>query len=979
MLWRFGFHNVSKVELLLDKGQVSLSELLNEDDLLNEMLEFIMSQENVIDRLLDHLDISSMSEIILKLANIDEVSSDLGVQSWLYEQRLIPKLLSLLNPSLDEDLHSLGTQVILDLIMISSPDRDIHGTLFENPLMEQLKSPESIAYLLDFMLNSPEKNSSSSLINGVYIFIELIRRSTSEQEQEGDYFPTIVGEDLFDPLIAICPRISRLIYLLDNPRSSQTTLRNTTGSFIPLGFERLRICEFLAEILNCSKMLIFNLTASEIENELKSNLSEQDLAKFQLPSALKSYDQPIGISIKHEFINCSVLKTVLNLFFAYPWNNFLHSVVYDLAHQVLSLPFGDDIENINAKLVISLFEDSQITSLIMENYYSHATDSLRIGYMGHLLGIAEEISRLLDSLSPNMKQAIEPFIDLERWEIFIKDAFSDPREIEPETQSIDLSRDGSDPTDSINSNPLDDDFDALNHSSTMDSEFPPFPRPLENSPDIVLYSSGTNIESNPFRSENKSPVSISSNSTPDSFKNIDISPLPREVVTISQDLPLVDASNLGDYVSSKERSKSLNTLDLEKSNNSCSFSNDENEKVKELIDKTLDLSLSKVLHSPDPLGIFFPNENSEFNKFPNTEDDEPMQSGDFSLEKIPFRPNLRKSASARSSKVTMLKLPLNDYIEKEPENLRSEPVTSLTNKTFNPKLSLLINNTEGYSDYNKTGDFLSSAENKSSSNSPDDYSLEMQFSKAFSNLPARLKEAREIVKKERSFDERFKTFGSNICSFPKGMDTFPTKDLSSSLPEENSDMFSAHSYPNNDLLDSKLEYPSNESSEYFSLNKNINVNESLDDMFKYETSDKSATEDTWDGDITPFPGTRRRSRSHSAGVGVSRNMALAKIKANFPFNLDTSTTEFLGQLETDQSTNIIPSSKVSFFKVSPANQNILSPSMRLSPTVHSSLAFSPSIAVSESPVIGTYHQSFSGISSGISKTKAQQKTPFKQL
>jgi len=51
------------------------------------------------------------------------------------------------------------------------------------------------------------------------------------------------------------------------------------------------------------------------------------------------------------------------LFFAFPWNNFLHSAVYDVVHQVMT---GNVDSGCNRELIISLFRDAKILHRIVE-------------------------------------------------------------------------------------------------------------------------------------------------------------------------------------------------------------------------------------------------------------------------------------------------------------------------------------------------------------------------------------------------------------------------------------------------------------------------------------------------------------------------------------------------------------------------------------------------------------------------------------
>ena len=57
------------------------------------------------------------------------------------------------------------------------------------------------------------------------------------------------------------------------------------------------------------------------------------------------------------------LICIQDLFFQYPWNNFLHSAVYDFLHQVLT---GRVDSGYNRELIISLFRDAKILYRIVE-------------------------------------------------------------------------------------------------------------------------------------------------------------------------------------------------------------------------------------------------------------------------------------------------------------------------------------------------------------------------------------------------------------------------------------------------------------------------------------------------------------------------------------------------------------------------------------------------------------------------------------
>jgi SIT4 phosphatase-associated protein len=70
----------------------------------------------------------------------------------------------------------------------------------------------------------------------------------------------------------------------------------------------------------------------------------------------------VGDYLKMQFVEATVLPSVVDLFFAHPWNNFLHNVVYDILTQVLNGPMD---KGFNRQLAIDLFTTGQLTEKIL--------------------------------------------------------------------------------------------------------------------------------------------------------------------------------------------------------------------------------------------------------------------------------------------------------------------------------------------------------------------------------------------------------------------------------------------------------------------------------------------------------------------------------------------------------------------------------------------------------------------------------------
>lgn len=92
-----------------------------------------------------------------------------------------------------------------------------------------------------------------------------------------------------------------------------------------------------------------------------------------------------------------------DFFFRFPWNNFLHNVVYDVVQQVFNGPMD---RGYNRALAIDLFVTGRITEKIVEGQRNsdrfEAERRMRLGYMGHLTLVAEEVVKFAERHAPEV-------------------------------------------------------------------------------------------------------------------------------------------------------------------------------------------------------------------------------------------------------------------------------------------------------------------------------------------------------------------------------------------------------------------------------------------------------------------------------------------------------------------------------------------------------------------------------------------------
>lgn len=465
---------------------------------LNDVLVFILNQENLVERFLRHIDNPPLMDFLLKVISTDKPDSPTGVIKILQKQCIIPKLLDFLSPEHDISIQSAAGDFIKALITISGNcNSEIASSIGPNELTRQLVSPEMIEKLIEIMLNG-----GHSLSNGVSIIIELIRKNNSdydfvqltytsiETHPPNDRDPIYLGYllKLFAASMSKFKNILTSIALPD--------LETAFGKTEPFGFERFKICELVAELLHCSNMTLLNDQKGEtivkerdsergkilkdqeddmnytlkheesrevqVPNDIEydsheeielstrledmkldehatdTNISNKDELKTMLDKPYDNNDDDIltserpddhledyqdasenevisevysenipdteeverdyrerptpGDLLKISLQDTRIIESILNMFFKFKWNNFLHNVVFDIVQQIFSGPLKTGY---NRFLISDLLREIKLTDLIIkgneESEKFEKDNKIRLGYMGHLTLIAEEI------------------------------------------------------------------------------------------------------------------------------------------------------------------------------------------------------------------------------------------------------------------------------------------------------------------------------------------------------------------------------------------------------------------------------------------------------------------------------------------------------------------------------------------------------------------------------------------------------------
>jgi len=141
---------------------------------------------------------------------------------------------------------------------------------------------------------------------------------------------------------------------------------------------------------------------------------------------------PAGPALKKAFIDLEVVPTVLDLFFKFPWNNSLHNVIYDLIQQIFN---GKVDEGVNRDLCVAVFTQrgglvERILAAVEENdRILSKPRGVRLGHMGHLTLITEEIVKLFYTHSTTVVPLVPDVVfKATRWQSYVDSTFRETRE-----------------------------------------------------------------------------------------------------------------------------------------------------------------------------------------------------------------------------------------------------------------------------------------------------------------------------------------------------------------------------------------------------------------------------------------------------------------------------------------------------------------------------------------------------------------------
>lgn len=436
-----------------------------------QTLAYIKGVDKLASCFLNHVDNPPLVDLLLKIIATDVPDQPTGIIDLLYQQNLIPRMVRKLGPDTPHSEQMAVGDFLKAFVTISGGNKAENCSIGPNELSRQLVSTECLEELIDLMLKG-----GSGLGIAVGVIIEIIRKNNSDFDfvqvlhttleshppslRDSIYLGTMVR--LFAKAI---PKFQEML-----TREHTETMEMPFGTIKPLGFERFRICELYAELLHCSNMTLLNkgkgesvvrerdderrrvyysdnnerkggespavrdsppplgqeeVADVEVDEDVSSPKSEPNLEQQEeltgeaLAAELKKQEADIrkspviGDQLKLALDDNGCISTVFSMLFEFPWNNFLHNVVFDVVQQIFN---GSLSEGYNKFLAIHLFTRDHITERIVQGQNSsdeyERTKHTHLGYAGHLTLISEEVVKFAavfppQTVSPEVATALE--------------------------------------------------------------------------------------------------------------------------------------------------------------------------------------------------------------------------------------------------------------------------------------------------------------------------------------------------------------------------------------------------------------------------------------------------------------------------------------------------------------------------------------------------------------------------------------------
>ncbi|XP_077329702.1 serine/threonine-protein phosphatase 6 regulatory subunit 2 isoform X2 [Lithobates pipiens] len=386
-----------------------------------QVIGFLRKKEQFLTLVLDHIGTSAMMDLLLRLIScVEPAPLRQEVLNWLNEERLIQRLIDLIHCSQDEDRQSNASQTLCDLIRLSRDQCNQMQEILEiDPLLVTLESQQCVEQLLHNMFDG--ELTDSCVVSGTQILLTLLETRRSSTDPLLDSLPQ--GFERQSPAVSssilqgIESRLKDFHHLLQHPPKKESILTTIGVLEEPLGNARLHTTRLIAALLHANTP-----------------------------------------SVNQELCRLGTMDLLLDLFFRYTWNNFLHVQVELCIAAILSqcLQEGRNASTVQERnteeslngnteeceksvpeqedlMITHLFQKCCLVQRILDAWDTNdkiqAAGGMRRGNMGHLTRIANAVVQNMEK-GPMQAQISDIITELPedckgRWEMFVEETLTE--------------------------------------------------------------------------------------------------------------------------------------------------------------------------------------------------------------------------------------------------------------------------------------------------------------------------------------------------------------------------------------------------------------------------------------------------------------------------------------------------------------------------------------------------------------------------
>lgn len=390
-----------------------------------QVITFLKKKDRFISLILKHIGTSALMDLLLRLLScVEPVALRQEVLHWLNEEKIIQRLVELIHPHQDEDRQSNASQALCDIIRLGRDQgSQLQETVEPDPLLIALESQDCVEQLLKNMFAGDQ--TESCLVSGMQVLLALLEPRRVGTEGSVDSFSQGLERSYSvssSILRGIEPWLKNFHQLLLNPPKKKAILTTIGVLEEPLGNARLHGARLMAALLHTNTP-----------------------------------------SINQELCRLNTMDLLLDLFFKYTWNNFLHFQVELCIAAILSHAAreeqaeasgsegkvepqqgsGDGSETQETgpsvtsppenTMVTHLFQKCCLVQRILEaweaNDHTQAAGGMRRGNMGHLTRIANAVVQNLEQgpVQTHISEVIRglPADCRGRWESFVEETLTE--------------------------------------------------------------------------------------------------------------------------------------------------------------------------------------------------------------------------------------------------------------------------------------------------------------------------------------------------------------------------------------------------------------------------------------------------------------------------------------------------------------------------------------------------------------------------